>query len=166
MKARTLVVAGLVGVAIAVAVFWPRPVTPEEAVRRAVVQMSRQAEDRDISGFMEHVSAKFAGPDGWGADDLKRVLAGLLLRDRWVRVFLVSESVSTNSDGTIACDAEVIFARSQAEKLKDLAANSIFGAYEIHGTFVHEDGEWRATSGSYRELDAKDLLSSESARFR
>jgi hypothetical protein len=166
LSGRNALVAGLVALAIALAIFWPRPVSPEEAVRRAAVQMVRQAEDRDLSGFTDHVSGHFVGPDNADRLELKRLLAGLLLPDRWVRVFLADLSVNANPDGTVGCVARVIFARSRAESLKELAAQSVFGAYEVHANFTREqDGVWRATSGSYTQLDPKALISPDSARF-
>ena len=159
VKGKVALVGAGALVLIATALLWPRRVSPEEQVRREAIEMVRDAEGRQLGDFMDHVSQRFHGPDGADHDDIKQALAGMLFRDQWLRIFLVGVDVTPNTDGTMGVSAKVIFARSQTEELSKLAANSVFGAYEITGTFAREpDGAWRAVTGQRREIDPRGLL--------
>jgi hypothetical protein len=159
VKGKVALIGGAILVVLALALLWPRRVSPEEQVRREVIEMVRQAEGRELGDFMDHVSTRFQGGHGMDRDGLKQTMAAMLLRDRWLRIFLIGVDVTPNSDGTMGVVAKVIFARSKTDELSKLAAESVFGAYEVTGTFAKEqDGSWRATTGHEREIDPKGLL--------
>ncbi|MCI0569804.1 MAG: hypothetical protein L0Y66_03565 [Myxococcaceae bacterium] len=149
------VVAGL-----AVLLLWPgRNVPAEEQVRRRMVQMAAAAEERNLGDVMEGVSDSFRSTEGWGKDDLRRVLAAQLLRGQWVRIFLDVDAPTQVSGDEVAVSARLFFARSDAEDLAHLARESVVDAYAVEGTFRREaDGEWRAVQASHRRLGAADLL--------
>ncbi|NTX04214.1 MULTISPECIES: hypothetical protein [Myxococcus] len=156
----------VVGVALAlmaagaVLYFWPRrePGVPE-AITRQVITMTRAAEQKDISGVMEGVSERFKTDGGWDNRQVRGVLTGQVLRGQWVRIFTTNLEVHEVSPTQGDFQARFIFGRSQAENLKDLAADSVLNAYLIEGTFEKEtDGEWRIVRAKYRPLEASELL--------
>ncbi|MCP3060612.1 hypothetical protein LXT21_17655 [Myxococcus sp. K38C18041901] len=156
----------VVGVALALAAagavlyFWPRhePGVPE-AVTRQVITMTRAAEAKDISKVMEGVSERFKTDGGMDSRQVRGILTGQVLRGQWVRIFTTNLEVHEVSPTQGDFQARFIFGRSQAESVKDLAADSVLNAYLIEGTFEKEaDGEWRVVRAKYRPLNATELL--------
>ncbi|QDE96511.1 hypothetical protein BHS05_12030 [Myxococcus xanthus] len=161
---RSQVVGGVLALLAAGAVlyFWPRQqLTVEEAIRRQVVVMTRAAEGKDVGGVMEHVSERFRsnGQGGWSKKDVRGILTAQVLRGQWVRVFVTNLEVREVSPSEGEFQARFIFGRSQAEKVEDLAADSVLNAYLIEGAFEkEEDGEWRVVRARPESISPADLL--------
>ncbi|MBZ4334162.1 hypothetical protein NR800_16090 [Corallococcus interemptor] len=159
---RTRVVSGMAAVAAAALVLflWPREEPGvKDAVTRRIIAMTRAAEDKDVGGVMEGVSERFKTTDGWNKQDVHRILAAQVLRGQWVRVFTTDIDVHEVSPTQGDFQARFIFGRSQADKLEDLAKDSVLNAYAIEGTFEKEsDGEWRVVKAKQRRLDPSELL--------
>ncbi|RKH51212.1 hypothetical protein D7X55_12630 [Corallococcus sp. AB049A] len=159
---RARVLSGMAAVIAAALVlfFWPREEPGvKDAVTRQIIAMSRAAEDKDVGGVMERVSERFKTTDGWSKQDVHRILAAQVLRGQWVRVFTTDIDVHEVSPTQGEFQARFIFGRSQAEKLEDLAKDSVLNAYAIEGTFEKEaDGEWRVVKAKQRRLDPSELL--------
>ena len=152
---RLIVVALVLAVGALVYLLWPRSEpTPDEAVRRIVVECTRAAEKKDVAAIMEHVSERFKANEGLGKQEVKQVLAGQLFRGQWVRVFTTDLEVRTTSPSSVEMTGKFIFGRSDAKELKDLARESVVSSYQIDATFEREpDGEWRAVSARYQQAD-------------
>jgi ketosteroid isomerase-like protein len=149
-----LVAAGLV------LAFWPREEPPvQEAITRKIVEMTRAAEEKDVSGVMAGVSDRFKSGQGWGKDQLKGVLVAQVLRGQWLRIFHseleITEVSPTQGDFTV----KFIFARSEAQNLEQLGQDSVLNAWAVEGTFEKEqDGEWRVVVAKNRRLDPSELF--------
>ncbi|MCP3097691.1 hypothetical protein LZ198_02240 [Myxococcus sp. K15C18031901] len=159
-RSRVMGVLLALGVAGAVLYFWPRKQPGVvEAITRQVVTLTRAAEAKNVGGVMEGVSERFKSDSGWSKQDLRGVLTAQVLRGQWVRVFTTHLEVHEVSPSQGDFQGRFIFGRSQAEKLEDLAADSVLNAYLIEGTFEkEEDGTWRVVRAKYRPLDAAELL--------
>ncbi|MCP3141348.1 hypothetical protein [Pyxidicoccus xibeiensis] len=145
----------------AVLFFWPRPEPGvQEAITRRVIAITRAAEAKDVGGVMEHVSERFRSDGGgWDKKQVRGVLLGQVLRGQWVRVFMTNLEVREVSPTQGDFQARFIFGRSEAENVRDLAADSVLNAYLIEGTFEKEaDGEWRVVRAKQRPLNPTDLL--------
>ncbi|WP_342380924.1 hypothetical protein NVS55_14740 [Myxococcus stipitatus] len=144
----------------AVLYFWPRQEPGvSEAITRQVITMARAAETKDVSGVMEGVSERFRTDSNWDKRQVRGVLTGQVLRGQWVRVFVTNLEVHEVSPTQGDFQARFIFGRSQAESVKDLAAESVLNAYLIEGTFEKEDdGAWRVVRAKYRSLSPAELL--------
>ncbi|MHB8872152.1 MAG: hypothetical protein ACYC8T_00550 [Myxococcaceae bacterium] len=147
-----LVVAlSLAGVGVAL---WPgaHP-PPQELITRNIVKMVRAAEDREVSGVMEYVSASFRSDEGWTREEAKAVVAQQVLSRTWVRIFTTGLDVSVTSESTASMKGKFIFGRSDAQKLDELAKESVLSAYEIEGRLEKEqDGVWRFVWARHRQL--------------
>jgi hypothetical protein len=146
--------------AFLVLLLWPREEPGvKDAVTRRIINMTRAAEEKDVGSVMEGVSERFKSTDGWGRQDVHRILAAQVLRGQWVRIFTTDIDVHEVSPTQGDFRARFIFGRSQAEELKDLARDSVLNAYAIEGTFEKEsDGEWRVVRAKHRQLDPSELL--------
>ncbi|MBI3185243.1 MAG: hypothetical protein HYZ28_24155 [Myxococcales bacterium] len=133
---------------------WPRQESPRQLIERKVLRMARAAQEKDLGYVMEQVSDRFRGPEGASKQELKQLLAGELFRGTWVRVFTTDLDVKLASADAAEVSAKFIFARSEAERLEDLAKESVVSSYEVQTRAEKEaDGEWRFVSASYRQAD-------------
>jgi hypothetical protein len=144
----------------AVIALWPREAPSlEEAIRRKIIEMTRLAEEKDISGLMEGVSERFKAKEGWGKEQVRGVLAAQVLRGQWVRIFLRDLSVTELSPTQVEFSAKFVFGRSEAQLLEQLAQETVLSIWEVSGTFEKEqDGEWRVVVARNRRLEPKDLF--------
>ncbi len=144
----------------AVLAFWPQPepgVT--EAITRQVVRMTAAAERKDMAELMEGVSESFRSGEGWDKRQVKGVLLGQVLRGTWVRIFVRDLQITERSPSEGDFQLKIIFGRSEAGELEDLARDSMLSAYSILGTFQkEEDGEWRVVRAKHRSLRPSELL--------
>jgi hypothetical protein len=130
----------------------------KEAITRQVVRMTQAAERKDMAELMEGVSDGFRSSQGWNKQQLKGVLLGQVLQGNWVRVFVRDLQVTEVDPRRGDVQVKIIFGRSQTEELKDLARESVLGAYLIEGTFEKEDGEWRVVQARHRSLSPTELF--------
>ena len=144
----------------AVLALWPQEKPGvQEAITRRVVQMTAAAERKDMAELMEGVSERFRASQGWNKQQLKGVLLGQVLQGNWVRVFVRDLQVTEVDPRRGDVQVKIIFGRSQAEELENLAKDSVLSAYLIEGTFEQEeDGEWRVVQARHRALNATELF--------
>jgi hypothetical protein len=162
MLTRSRVLSGMAAVVAAglVLYFWPREEPGvKDAVTRRIIDMTRAAEEKDVGEVMQGVSERFKTTDGWRKQEVRSILTAQVLRGQWVRIFTTDIDVNEVSPTQGDFQARFIFGRSQADKLEDLARESVLNAYLIEGTFEkEEDGEWRVVTAKQRRLDPSDLL--------
>ncbi len=144
----------------AVLFFWPRGQPGvKEAITRKVVQMTAAAERKDMAELMEGVSENFQTGDGWDKRQVKGVLLGQVLRGSWVRVFVRDLQITEVNPSRGDVQVKIIFGRSEAEQLEQLAQDSVLSAYLIEGTFERQDdGEWRVVQAKHRSLSPTELF--------
>lgn len=150
----------LVAAAILLAVvLWPRrsPASPDELIRQTVIKMARAAERKDVGYVMEPVSERFTFEEG-GKRELHQLLAAQLLRGNWLRVFIVDMSVAVTSATTASFSGKLIFGRSRAETLSQLAKESEISSYIIEAKLEKERDEWKFVSARRRPFNPADYL--------
>ncbi|HSP77671.1 MAG TPA: hypothetical protein VLQ93_04035 [Myxococcaceae bacterium] len=87
------------------------------------------------------------------------MLLGQVLRGTWVRIFVRDLQITERSPTEGDFQLKIIFGRSEADELEDLARESLLSAYSIQGTFQREeDGEWRVVRAKHRSLSPSELL--------
>jgi hypothetical protein len=139
---------------------WPREELPvQEAITRKIVEMTRAAEQKDVGELMEDVSERFKSGEGWGKEQMRGVLVAQVLRGQWVRLFNIGLEVKEVSPTRGDFEVKLIFGRSQADWLEELARESVINAWLVEGSFEKEqDGEWRLVSARHRPLSRAELF--------
>jgi hypothetical protein len=157
-KVIGLVLALLVGGLVLA--FWPREEPPvQEAITRKIIEMTRAAEEKNVSGVMEGVSDRFKSGQGWGKDQLKGVMVAQVLRGQWLRIFHTDLEVTEVSPTQGDFSVKFIFARSDAQQLDQLGQDSVLNAWVVEGTFEKEqDGEWRVVVAKNRRVEPSELF--------
>jgi len=135
------------------------PPPAEEVIRRKAIAMADAAERKDLSFVMKQLSQSFRSEDGSVSRDEVRGLLAAQLRGEWVRVMTADLDVKVTSESVAYFHGTYIFARSKAKTLKELARESVIGAWEITARVELEaDGEWRFVSASWKQADPASLL--------
>lgn len=159
-RSKLWIAAAVLVAALVTYLVWLKPPpSPEELVRRRIVQMERAAEDRDIAFVVAQISPRFQANGHIDRDEARRVLEQSFGGGTWRRLFLDSIETSASSSQTVSARVRVIFGRSDATRLRDLARSSVFAAYQIDAVAEREaDGEWRFVSAQVTPLDPAQLL--------
>ena len=131
-----------------------RPLTPQRRVEQHVVEMVASLDRHDVGGVMKYVSERFAGAQGLDRDAVRALLVSQVVRREWARVFLVDLDVHPDDPGKVAVSARIIFGRSDARSLKDLAKESVLSAWWIRARAEPEpDGDWRFVWAEYQSAE-------------
>ena len=157
---RILWVLLALAVGVSVVLLWPEePLSAEEQVRRRIVQMSGAARERDVGGVMEGISESFrSDTGGWDQRSLRAMVAGHLLRGQYLRIFTDVRDLDAVDPSRVEAEVNLYFARSDAEALEQLAAQSVVSAWKIRATFGQEDGDWRVIRASHQRLESLELF--------
>lgn len=115
---------------------------PERELRAVVAAMARAIEQREPAGFLESVSDDFARESGgFGKQDLKRVLAGIYLRN---------EKITLNA---VVSDVRIDGGRARA-KVRVLATGGA-GLLPERGQGWDFDSVWRRENGRWKVYNAE-----------
>jgi hypothetical protein len=144
----------------AVLALWPQEEPGvKDAITRRVLQMSDAAERKDMADLMDGVAESFHSGEGWDKQQLKGVLLGQVLRGQWVRVFVKDLQVTEVGPSQGDVQVKLIFGRSEADTLENLARESVLSAYFIDARFEKQaDGEWRVVSAKHRGMSPGELF--------
>lgn len=147
-------------VGVGVVLLWPEaPLSPEEQVRRQIVQMSGAARERQVGDVMDAVSESFrSDTGGWDKQTLRSVVTGHLLRGQYLRLFTDVRDLDAVAPTRVEAEVNLYFARSDADQLEQLAAQSVVSAWKIRATFEREEGDWRVTRASHQRLESLELF--------
>ena len=122
----------------------------ETLVERRIRGMVKAAQNRDLDGIMSRVAETFEGPRGIDRSEVKRMLAGRLLSNRWVRVFERDLQVTVNGDAAEARLRAVLAQGNKAERLQDiLPTDASYATFNIK--LSKQDGIWWVVASDYKK---------------
>ncbi len=114
---------------------------PERELRTAITAMAQAIEQREPAAFLDNVSDEFARESGaFGKQEVKRVLAGMYLRNEKITVSAMVSDVRIEGD------------RAQA-KVRVLATGGA-GLLPERGQSWEFDSVWRRESGRWKVYNA------------
>lgn len=153
LSARTIALAVAAIAVLLTLVLWPKAaLTDEDQIRALVASCVRAAEDKELSVITDAMTDDFAGPSGAGRDDVKRLIAFQVLRDKEsVAVFNPSLTVDVTGPDTATVLGKFVFARSKAKSFDQLPEGSVVNAYEITAGLKKLDGKWRFSTATYKQ---------------
>ncbi|GEM_PF-1818715 len=153
LSARTVAIATAAIAVLLTLWLWPKPaLTDEDQIRALVASCVRAAEDKDVSVIADAMTDGFQGPSGAGRDEVKRLIAFQVLRDKEsVAVFNPSLTVDLTGPDTASVRGKFVFARAKAESFNQLPEGSVVNAYEIGAGLKKVDGKWRFASATYQQ---------------
>ncbi len=120
----------------------------EDEVRAVVNEMEAAAEEKDVKGFMKHVSKDFNDDKGNDYDGARGMVFLQFMQAGKLGVFIRKLDVTVEGEKALV-DAKVVFVRGMdVEKLEDLLPEDAAG-YRFSVVFTKEDGGWKALSSKW-----------------
>jgi hypothetical protein len=128
---------------------WPKkPKDPEGQIRQLVAGCVAGVEKHDLGPLSDALAEDFKGPQGATVQDVKRIVAYQVLRDReTVAVFNPSLDVTVHGDDSGEMSGVFLFARS-----KELKPETVAAAYKIQAGLERRQGDWKFVSASYEQI--------------
>lgn len=118
---------------------------PERELRDTVSRMARAIEARDLGAFLDHVAEDFARESGdFGKPDVRRALAGVLLRHEKVAVSAVVTGVQVT--GARASVRLRVLATGGAGWLPERGQT-----WDVQTAWRREGGRWKVFNAEWRE---------------
>lgn len=156
MPSRPVALVLALAAAGAVLYLWPRgPKNPEDQVRALVAECVAAANDKDVSGIMDHAVEEFVGPQASRKQDVKQILAMQLLRNQEVAVILnPTLSVELKSPDAAAIVGYFVFGRTRVATADELNPQTgVAAVYKIDAEVERRDGKWMFTSAQYQRVN-------------
>jgi hypothetical protein len=159
---RPLLAALLAAAALlAVLLGWRRLAAParsdEEQVRALFEEAARAVGEKRVGDALACVSERFRGEGGWDRAELKRAVAGQVLRGDWLRVTVTTARVAVEGDRARAQVALVAARSGRGATLADLLPQEGTGLL-LDAGLEREGGEWRVVTGSHRQVPIVEAL--------
>lgn len=132
---------------------WPKAkLSAEDEIRALVAACVKAAEDKEVSVITDAMTEDFKGPSGAARDDVKRLIAWQVLRDKEsVAVFNPKLSVSLTAEDAGEVSGKFVFARAKAKTFDQLPEGAVVSAYQIDARLQKRDGKWRFVSATYQQ---------------
>ena len=117
--------------------------SPEQQVRAVISAIEVAAEERDVSGLMQHVSKNYRDGDGNGPDDASRYVRGYFIANQSIHLLTRVEEVQFLSSEEARANVLVgmVGREAAASGAWDLAAD----LYEFDVALLREGDEWKVT---------------------
>jgi hypothetical protein len=153
LSARTIAIVTALLAAGLTVWLWPRAkLSPEDEIRALVAACVKAAEDKELSVITDAIAEDFTGPSGASRDDVKRMIAFQVLRDKEsVAVFNPNLAVDVTGADTGEVRGKFVFARVKAKTFDELPQGAIVNAYTIEAKLQKRDGKWRFISATYQQ---------------
>jgi hypothetical protein len=122
--------------------------SPETQVRKTIEAMENAAEERDVSGVVEHVSAQFQ--DGYGRDgkEFSQYIRGYFIANQSIHLLTRINSIEFPTQDEARAKVTVAMVSREAD---ESASWNLGGdIYDFDVVFMREDGEWKVTYAKWR----------------
>jgi hypothetical protein len=122
--------------------------SPEAQVRSVIDAMEQAAEERDVSGVTEHISAQFR--DGYGRDgkELSQYVRGYFVVNQ--SIHLLTRISSIEFPTRDEARAKVTVAMVGREAAESNAWNLAGEIYDFDVTFMREGDDWKVTHAKWQ----------------
>ncbi|NND81042.1 MAG: hypothetical protein HKN50_01305 [Gammaproteobacteria bacterium] len=123
------------------------PPTPEERVRATIAAIEAAAEERSLSGVMDHIVDDYRDHNGNLKEDLRRLVQLQYIRNQAITIFTSIQSLEINGD-TAAVELSAAMAgrdvdlNDEANRLRaDIKQFSVV-LRDVDGTWMVESASW------------------------
>lgn len=153
LSPKTIAILGAVLAAALTLWLWPKPkLKPEDEIRALIASCVKAAEDKQLGVITDAMSEDFKGPSSASRDDVKRMIAYQILRDKEsAAVFNPKLIVTLTGSDTAEVSGKFVFARAKAVTFEKLPEGAIVSAYDIDAKLKKLDGKWRFISATYSQ---------------
>lgn len=133
------------------------PDNPEQQIRDMIGAGEAAVEARSIMTSMGFVSSDYQDKHGRRKQEIKRLIAGYIMRNKSIHLLTRIQQVALNEDNTRA--DVVLYAGMAGVPLtdSDQLARIRADLYRFDLSVILEDGDWRVTSGSWHAARLTDF---------
>jgi hypothetical protein len=140
---------------------WRRLAAParsdEDRVRALFEEAARAVGEKRVGDAVAGVSERFRGEGGWDRAEVRRAIAGHVLRGEWLAVTVTGVRVAVEGDRARAQVALVAARSGRGAALAALLPQDGTGLL-LEAGLEREAGEWRVVSGSHRQVPIAEAL--------
>ena len=159
---RRLLILGLAGLALLGAGLALRSLTrpapaDEERIRALFAGAARAAEEKRIGDAVAPLSERFRSEAGWDRAEVKRAIAGAVLRGAWVSVSVAGDRIEVDGSRARAALHVVAVRSGRGRALSELLPQDAT-ALRIDARLEREEGAWRVVGASWREIPLAEAL--------
>jgi len=129
----------------------------EERVRDLFEGAARAVGEKRVGDAVAGVSERFRGLGGWDRAELRRAIAGHVLRGEWLSVTVTGVQVTVDGDRAHARVALVAARSGRGAALADLLPQEGTGL-QVEAGLEREQGEWRVVASSHRQVPISEAL--------
>ena len=119
--------------------------TEENKVKKVVTSVQHAAEEKKISGMLDHISKSYRDPQGNDYNGIKGILAFYFFRHQKVSVYMPNLDVVVNGTVAQAMFQVVMTGRGTGGEILPDA----LGAYNFEVHLSKENGAWKITSAKW-----------------
>jgi hypothetical protein len=122
--------------------------TPEAQVRATIEAIEHAAEDRDVGGVTEHVSAQFR--DGYGQDgkELSQYIRGYFIANQSIHLLTRVGNIEFPTQDEARAKVTVAMVGREADEAN--AWNLAAEIYDFDVVLMREDGDWKVTYAKWQ----------------
>ncbi len=125
------------------------PLSPEQQVKAVLEQIELAAEERSLSGMMEHVSDAYRDHNGNGKDDIQRYTQMQFIARQNINIFSVIRSLDI-TDGIAAVELSVAMAGRDVD-LNQQANRLRADTIKFSLVLAQENQQWLIKSASWQQ---------------
>ena len=120
--------------------------TPEDRVKATLEAIESAAEERSLSGVMDHISEQYQDHQGNTKKDIARLVQFQIIRNQKISAFTLIRSLEINDDFAAVELSAAMSGREELSNEKDILKAD---AYRFSIVLADEDGDWRVRSVSW-----------------
>jgi hypothetical protein len=122
--------------------------SPEAQVRKTIDAMEHAAEERDVGGVTEHVSAQFRDAYGRDGTELSQYVRGYFIANQSIHLLTRIENIEFPTSDEARAKITVAMVGREADESD--AWNLAGEIYDFDVVFMREDDEWKVTYAKWR----------------
>lgn len=118
---------------------------PEQALREQLAGLEQALDQRDVAGIHARLADDFAGPDGMGREDARRLAAGMFVRYRNTRVQVTPPTITLQGNGRATVELKAALVGGSGALLPESGQ-----VYAVTTGWRMDDGEWRMVQAHWQ----------------
>lgn len=134
-----------------------QPDNPERRIRDMIGAGEAAVEARSIMNAVEFVSSDYHDKHGRRKQEIKRLIAGYIMRNKSVHLLTRIQQLTLSEDKTRADVVLYVGMAGVPLTDSDELARMRADLYRFDLTVILEDGDWRVASGSWRAARLADF---------
>ena len=131
--------------------------TPEELLRKWVLEVGGRVEKRDVHGLLDRLDPEYVDSAGRSREETEKMLEGYFEKFAGIVVHVLSSRIELISPESAAVEADVAVSSGGAEALRRLLRFS-GECYRFRSRLKRSGSGWRVVYAEWEALDRENLF--------